>query len=348
MTIVAEKYRYVIGIDTHAQTHTYAIIESRTGACQSCQAFPVSAAGIKRAIAWIQRYTSGEILAGVEGTRSYGAFIAKALTTHHVPVAEVKPPSKRARGGAGKTDEHDAIAAARSILGKDLTDLLHPRINELRAAINVLLTSRGRVDQQRTINRNALNALVREIDLGLDTRRPLSDRQVTEIIRWRSRSSDTVEQAYARQEAVFLATAIRQATEQLKHNKTQLAALVEAMAPGLQDQPGLGPVTTGAILVAYSHHGRIRSAAAFAALAGTSPIQASSSNTTRHRLNRHGDRRLNQALDVIAKVRMRSHPETTNYVQRRTTEGLNYREIKRILKNYIARNIFRQLQQIMT
>src|SRR5690606_11181596 len=154
--------------------------------------------------------------------------------------------------------------------------------------------------------------------------------------------------AYARQEAVFLATDICQATQQLKDNKKQLAQLGEAMAPGLQDQPGLGPVTTGAILVAYSHHGRIRSAAAFAALAGTPPLQASSGSATRHRLKRHGYRRLNQALDVIAKVRMRSHPETIAYVDRRTTEGLNYREIKRILKNHIARSIFRQLQALMT
>jgi len=70
MTIVAEKHRYVIGIDTSARTNTYAIIDCRTGARESCQALPVTAAGIKRAIEWIQRYTSGDILAEVEGTRS--------------------------------------------------------------------------------------------------------------------------------------------------------------------------------------------------------------------------------------------------------------------------------------
>src|SRR5699024_3991234 len=80
MTIVAEHFDYMVGIDTHARTHTYAIVNTRTGARDGCQTFPVSAAGIHRAVAWIQRLTSGAILAAVEGTRSYGATITHALT----------------------------------------------------------------------------------------------------------------------------------------------------------------------------------------------------------------------------------------------------------------------------
>jgi transposase len=107
-------------------------------------------------------------------------------------------------------------------------------------------------------------------------------------------------------------------------------------------------VTTGTILTAYSHRGRFRNEAAFASLAGVAPLQASSGNTTRHRLNRHGDRHLNMALDVVIKSRMRFDETTKEYVQRRTTEGLSYREIKRVLKRYLARTIFRQLQQLAT
>ena len=79
-------------------------------------------------------------------------------------------------------------------------------------------------------------------------------------------------------------------------------------------------------------------------MAGTAPLQASCGNTVRHRLNRHGDRQLNQTLDVIAKVGMRSHEETKDYVGKRTTMGSSYREAKRLLKRYLARNVFRQLQ----
>lgn len=347
MTIVAEHFDYVVGIDTHARTHTYAIVNTRTGARDGCQTFPVSAAGIHRAVAWIQRHTSGAILAAVEGTRSYGATITHALTANNITVVEVKPPGKRQRAGVGKSDDIDATTAAMTVLPHQLSALLQPRSEGLRAALSVLVASRERIDTQRTRNRNALNALLRQIDLGIDARRALTDRQLAEIRSWRVRSTDTVEQHYARAEAVLLATAITDADRALQDNKQQLAELNEQLAPTLQDQFGFGAVTVAWILIAYSHPGRIHSEAAFAALAGVAPLQASSGNTVRHRLNRHGDRLLNKALDVIAKTRMRFDETTKRYVEKRTAQGLSYREIKRALKRYLARSIFRQLQVLM-
>jgi hypothetical protein len=88
--------------------------------------------------------------------------------------------------------------------------------------------------------------------------------------------------------------------------------------------------------VSFSHPGRCRSEAAFAALGGTSPIPASSGQTIRHRLNRGGDRALNRAIAV---TRMRSCPRA--YVARRTAEGKTTREIRRCLKRYIARELYR-------
>lgn len=123
--------------------------------------------------------------------------------------------------------------------------------------------------------------------------------------------------------------------------------LDEQLAPGMQDQLGMGPITVGIILAAYSHPSRIRSEAAFAALAGVSPLEASSGNTKRHRLNRSGDRQLNMALDIIVKSRMRLNDETKTYVERRSAEGRTYREIKRCLKRYLARSVFRQLEKLM-
>lgn len=176
------------------------------------------------------------------------------------------------------------------------------------------------------MNRNALNALVREINLGVDALKALSDRQVTEISSWRERPTDDVAHRYARQEAVRLATAVREADRLLKENKNELAALDEEPAPGFQAQPGLGPVSVEAVLVAYSYRGRIRSETAFAAMAGVAPLQASSGKTVRHRLNRHEDRGLNHALDVIAKVRMNFHEETKLFVEKRTGMGSSYQE----------------------
>ena len=102
------------------------------------------------------------------------------------------------------------------------------------------------------------------------------------------------------------------------------------------------------MLTAWSHPGRVRSEAAFAALAGAAPIPASSGNTSRHRLNRHGDRQLNRAPDIVARARLSCDPDTQAYAQRRQAEGRTPREIRRILKRYIARQIFRELTNIHT
>jgi transposase len=99
--------------------------------------------------------------------------------------------------------------------------------------------------------------------------------------------------------------------------------------------------------VSFSHPGRCRSEAAFAALGGTSPVPASSGQTVRHRLNRGGDRALNRAIHAIALVRMRSCPRTRAYVARRTAEGKTAREIRRCLDRYIARELYRQLTRTM-
>ena len=123
--------------------------------------------------------------------------------------------------------------------------------------------------------------------------------------------------------------------------------LTESLAPGLQSIPGVGAVT-GAILVAsYSHHGRVRSEAAFAALGGIAPLPASSGNTSRHRLSRSGDRQLNRAVDVVVRTRMSYDTATCEYVERRRAEGLSKREIRRCLKRYVCRSLFRELRTRM-
>jgi transposase len=99
-------------------------------------------------------------------------------------------------------------------------------------------------------------------------------------------------------------------------------------------------------MVSWSHPGRVRSEAAFAKLAGVAPIEASSGTVVRHRLNRFGDRQLNRALHTIVMVRMRQDLETRVYVQRRIEQGKSIREIKRCLKRYVARQLFRKLEAL--
>ena len=124
----------------------------------------------------------------------------------------------------------------------------------------------------------------------------------------------------------------------------ELADLVKATAPSMLDLPGVGVHTAALLLVAAGDNAeRITSEAAFAHLCGVAPIHASSGKTVRHRLNRGGNRLANHALWRIVFTRMSSDPRTRAYVERRTLEGRSKPEIMRVLKRYVAREVYRHL-----
>jgi transposase len=85
--------------------------------------------------------------------------------------------------------------------------------------------------------------------------------------------------------------------------------------PELLDECGVGALCAAQLVVSSGDPTRMRSEAAFAALAGTSPVDASSGKQQRHRLNRGGDRQLNRTLHVIALARVRHNPPTATYHQ---------------------------------
>ena len=89
------------------------------------------------------------------------------------------------------------------------------------------------------------------------------------------------------------------------------------------------------LIVAGDNPERLRNDSALAALCGASPVEASSGKTTRHRLNRGGDRQGNNALWTIANNRMIHDPETRAYVARRTTAGKSTKEIRRCLMRHL-------------
>jgi transposase len=155
----------------------------------------------------------------------------------------------------------------------------------------------------------------------------------------------TDRQAVRRCEARRLAIAIRDADRDLTANGKQLRQIVSNLAPDLLARRGIGPVSAATAIAAWSHPGRCRNNAAFAALAGASPVPASSGRIVRHRLNRGGDRQLNRALHTIANTRWRDCPRTTAYIERRRAEGKTDGEIRRMLKRYIARELYRALNK---
>jgi len=141
------------------------------------------------------------------------------------------------------------------------------------------------------------------------------------------------------------ALAARQDAHQLE---AELRQLVTAMAPALLAQPGIGPINAAQVLISWFHPGRFRSEAAFAMLAGAAPVQASSGQVVRHRLNRGGDRQLNRALHTIVMLRQVHHGPTRAYTSRRIAQGKSEREIRRCLKRTLARQLYRLLERTAT
>ena len=322
---VSESYDQVVGVDTHAAKHAYAIVTTATGRVTVEGSFPTTRAGRARAIAWIRRHTAGRVLAAIEGTGSYGATLTGDLLQAGYRVVEAPTPA-RARP-TGKTDQLDARQAP------------------LQQALALLIADRDRLQDARTVAINALHALVRTHDLGIDARKTLTPAQHRQIAAWRVRPHASLVERLAREQARRLARDVQETDALLAANYAELRTLTQQAAPELLAMTGIGPVTAAIVLIVWAWPGRIHSADAFAKIAGTCPIPASSGNTQRHRLNRGGDRRLNQALHLATITRMTYDPETIDYANRQRAAGKTDREIRRKIKNYLARRLYRTLDK---
>ncbi|MFI5084903.1 MAG: IS110 family transposase [Actinomycetales bacterium] len=346
MSIVAHSHAFVVGVDTHARNHVYAIIAATTGELVDTRDFPTTSAGISRALAWAGRRTGADFgtLWVIEGAASYGAILAGATAAQGYPVVEAARMDARARHGVGKSDELDAQRIARAVLPLEERQLRRPRLDEgIRAALRVLVSARDAMTGERTRAVNALTALVRVNDLGLDARKALSAAQIAGMSRWRERDEELA-LSVARAEAVRLARRIGELDSELAGNNKQITELVKVSeAAPLLEVKGFGAVTAATCLTVWSHQGRVHSEAAYASLAGVNPIPASSGNTVRHRLNRGGDRSLNRALHMVSISRMTHDGETRKYVRKRAAEGLSTKEIRRCIKRYLARRAYRIL-----
>lgn len=345
MSIVADTHPFVVGVDTHARNHVYTILTA-TGVLVDAAEFPNTTAGINRAIGWVARRTEADadVLWVIEGAASYGTALTAAVTAAGYPVAEAPRMDAKHRYGIGKSDTLDSHQIAAATLPISVEKLRRPRLNYgIRQAVRILVTARNAIAQDLNRTINALTGLVRSNELGLDARAALTKAQIAQIAAWRRRNEE-LSQSVARAEAIRLAKHALELETQLADNHRQLAELIQlSEAAPLVEEPGIGVITAAKCLTVWSHHGRIRTEAEFAALAGVNPIPASSGNTTRHRLNRGGDRSLNKALHMVAISKMTYDPETRKYVAKRRAEGKTDREIRRCLKRYIARRIFKIL-----
>lgn len=343
MTMLADQVEIVIGVDTHKHTNTAAVVASATGGLLDEQTVPTTLAGNEALLQFAT--THGESRAwAIEGTNGYGAGLTRLLQERGEWVIELDRPNRTARRGGKKTDPLDALRSAREALAR--SELGQPRSMGARAALSMLLAARRSAVRARTDAQRQIHALIVTApeELRVRFRGKTSHSTITAAARLRVGSHQGIE---TKTTIVVLRSIARRVIElraEATAHERALVEIIRAWHPELLEQCGIGPVVAATLLCAWSHPGRFRSDGAFASLAGVSPIPASSGLTVRHRLNRRGDRQLNRALHVIVINRLRLDKETQAYAERRRAEGKTDREIRRCLKRYVARQIYRQLE----
>ncbi len=344
MSMLAGTVDHVIGVDTHRDSNTAAVVDAVTGAALGHQKSTTDALGYKRLLAFAGKHAPARRVWAIEGTGSFGAGLTTFLLERGEWVVEIDRPARPARRNGAKSDELDAVRAAREALSRD--HLAAPRARGDREAMRVLLAARHGAIVARTKAIAQLKALIVNAPQALrdQLRRGTTDQQLDRCARLRTLPTHSAEhRATVRAIRAVARRALFLEAEAAEH-ETELEQLVTATCPQLLDLPGVGSITAAQIIISWSHSKRIRNEAAFAALAGVAPIPASSGQTIRHRLNRSGDRQLNRALHTVALSRLQHHAPTKTYAARRTAEGKTIRDIKRCLKRAIAREVYRLLE----
>ena len=338
-----EPVDFVIGVDTHKHSHTASVVDA-LGAALGTFELPADAAGYARMLDLAESRAPGVRAWAVEGAGGYGSGLATHLAERGERVVEIDRPKRPARRNGAKTDALDATRAAREHLARE--EAAEPRARGAREAVRVVLRTREGAVRARTQAVNHLHALATTAPESLRAKlRGLGSKELAgrcAKLRTGPAQSDEVRGTVVALRAA--ARRIRHLGDEIGELDAELEPRVRALAPALLDETGIGPVNAAEMLCAWSHPGRVRSEAAFASLAGAAPIPASSGRTVRHRLDRCGDRRLNRALHSAVVVRCARHAETRRYVERRRAEGRTDREIRRCLKRFLARRVFRILE----
>src|SRR5712691_9037818 len=341
--MLADQVDYVVGVDTHRDEHTLAVVVAATGVVVAQRSVRASGRGYASARRFAEQQAGTRVWA-VEGAGHYGAGLARYLSGRGETVLEIGRGPRDERRLQGKDDSLDATRAARTALASETLTL--PRAGQRREALRLLLLARrSAVDVRRVAIVQLRSVIVTAPDRLRDELRGLPvQRLLQRCSRLRRSSSRTPDELAATLVLRTLARRIEAATAEAAELEHEILALVRALAPQLLDEPGVGPIVAAQLIIAWSHPGRVRSEAAFARLAGVAPIPASSGQTIRHRLSRGGDRQLNRALHTIVLQRRQHHPQTKDYIARRIAEGKSRRDAIRLLKRYLARHLYRLLQ----
>src|SRR5438876_5985017 len=329
----------VIGVDVHKRSLTAVAVDEvgRPLAEQTA----VDGAGL---VEWVVSLPA-ERLWALEDCRQLTRPLERELLAADERLVRVPPkltaPARRAGRTRGKSDPIDALAVARAALREPLLDSPRPQEARLRE-LKLLVDHRDDLVDERRRAQQRLRWHLHELDPALRVPLGALDRAVwlERLGRQLSRRQQTTQVRIARE----LLGRCRSLSRSIGELDRELHAQTMALAPRLLQLPGCAALTAAKLLCEIGPIDRFRSDAQLARHAGVAPLDASSGQTIRYRLDRSGDRRLNRALHMILVTRKRTHPATIAYIERRLQEGKTRREANRCLKRYLARSLYRLLE----
>ena len=311
----------VLGADTHKRSHTIAAVAATTGELLGEQTVPVGARGLRGAagLGARPRTASGSgrwRTAGTSRARFERFLIARGERVVRVPT-RLMAGARRARRERGKSDSIDAIAVARAALREGLDALPAAQLAGPELDLRLLVDHRERLVRQRVALNNTLQWHLHDLwpELELPGGALFSRKWATadRAGAWRAPSRRCASGSRATSCAAC-ASSRRRSTR----SKREIAELVAQVAPQLLAEPGFGPLTAAKLVGEIAGADRFATDAKLARAAGVAPIPVSSGKTNRHRLDRGGNRQINAAIHRIAVTRARCHPETQDYIARKT------------------------------
>ncbi len=344
-TIEGTMRMVVIGTDTHKRTHTCGAVDAFTAAARGELTAPARKGSFGKLLCWARALDAERVWA-LEDCRHVSGAFERFLIARGERVVRVAPKhmagARRSSRERGKSDSIDAFSVARAALKEGIENLPGAHLDGAALDIRLLVDHRDDLIAARTADQQRLRWHLHdmwpelEIPAGaLDTSKWLG-----KISRRLARAQQTTRVRVARE----LVRQITARTTRIRELQAELAALVESYAPQLLAERGCGPLTAAKLIGEIAGADRFATDAKLARTGGAAPIPASSGNTSRHRLDRGGNRQLNCALHRLAVNKANWDADTAAYLERKQAEGKSRKEALRSLKRYLARRVWRLLR----
>ncbi len=333
--------KVLIGVDPHKASVAVAVIDEAVGELLERASFPQNRAGLNSLERWAKRFPQRRW--AVENAGGLGRHLAGRLAAAGESVVDV-PPKLAARvrvlstGNARKNDGLDALATALAASRNERLAAVDPEADS--EVLRLLSERREDLVAERTRALNRLHGLLRDLVPG-GVARTLSANRAARILRGiRPRGASA---RLRRRLASEVLRDIRTLDRKIADLNERIEAEIEVSGTTLTEIFGIGPILAARIIGTVGNVARFPTRAHFASYSGTAPVEASSGKVVRHRLSLAGNRKLNNALHMVAVCQARSDARGGAYYRKKIAEGKSRKEALRCLKRRVSDAVFKSL-----